>query len=97
MQGVGAGQPCQYPREKVENGYRFEVEDEGIGIPVEEQHKITKAFYMVDKSRAPGVRTALDWDLRSARKSLKIHHSELTIQSEQGKVSCIGFVLGDSL
>ena len=33
-------------------GYRFEVKDHGVGIPKEEQHKITKAFYMVDKSRS---------------------------------------------
>ena len=32
----------------LEDGYRFEVKDEGIGIPQKEQRKITKAFYMVD-------------------------------------------------
>ena len=81
---------------KVENGYRFEVEDEGIGIPVEEQHKITKAFYMVDKSRARS-KNGAGLGLALCEEILKIHHSELTIQSEQGKGSCIGFVLGDSL
>ena len=81
---------------KIESGYRFEVEDEGIGIPVEEQRKITKAFYMVDKSRARS-KNGAGLGLALCEEILKIHHSELTIQSEQGKGSCIGFVLGDSL
>ncbi len=81
---------------KLEEGYRFQIEDEGIGIPVEEQHKITKAFYMVDKSRARS-KNGAGLGLALCDEILKIHHSELTIQSEQGKGSCIGFILGDSL
>ena len=68
---------------KLEEGYRFQIEDEGIGIPVEEQHKITKAFYMVDKSRARS-KNGAGLGLALCDEILKIHHSELTIQSEQG-------------
>ncbi len=80
---------------RLDAGYRFEVEDEGIGIPVEEQRKITKAFYMVDKSRARS-KNGAGLGLALCEEILKIHHSELTIQSEQGKGSCIGFTLEGS-
>ena len=73
-------------------GYRFEIEDEGIGIPVKEQRKITKAFYMVDKSRSRS-KNGAGLGLALCEEILKIHNSELTIQSEQGKGSCIGFTL----
>lgn len=77
---------------QLEEGYRFEVEDEGIGIPREEQHKITKAFYMVDKSRARS-KNGAGLGLALCAEILKIHGSRLLIESEQGKGSCIGFVL----
>lgn len=38
--------------EKLTEGYRVIVLDEGKGIPEEELNRITEAFYMVDKSRA---------------------------------------------
>lgn len=79
---------------KIDGGYWFEVEDEGIGIPREEQNKITKAFYMVDKSRARS-KNGAGLGLALCVEILKIHHSELVIESEQGKGSRIGFVLKD--
>lgn len=35
-----------------DDGYEFQITDNGCGIPSEELGKITEAFYMVDKSRA---------------------------------------------
>lgn len=81
---------------KLDAGYRFEVEDHGMGIPIKEQRKITKAFYMVDKSRSRS-KNGAGLGLALCEEILKIHHSELTIQSEQGKGSCIGFTLEDSI
>lgn len=72
--------------------YRFEVEDEGIGIPQEEQHKITKAFYMVDKSRARS-KNGAGLGLALCAEILKIHGSMLVIESEQGKGTCMSFTL----
>lgn len=74
------------------NGYRFSVRDYGIGIPEEELHKITKAFYMVDKSRARS-KNGAGLGLALCVEILKIHHSELEIESEAGKGSCFSFVL----
>jgi len=91
-----AGSTVRIRGQKLDTGYRFEVADEGIGIPIEEQRKITKAFYMVDKSRSRS-KNGAGLGLALCEEILKIHHSELTIQSEQGKGSVIGFTLGREL
>lgn len=76
----------------LEEGYRFAVRDYGVGIPKEEQHKITQAFYMVDKSRARS-KNGAGLGLALCVEILRLHHSELEIESELGKGSCISFVL----
>lgn len=75
-----------------ESGFRFTVKDHGIGILPEEQKKITKAFYMVDKSRArskngAGLGLALCYEI------LLLHNSRLEIESTPGEGSCMSFVL----
>lgn len=77
---------------KTETGYRFAVKDYGVGIPKEEQRKITKAFYMVDKSRARN-KNGAGLGLALCAQILNLHHSELEIESETGKGSCISFLL----
>lgn len=74
------------------DGYRIAVRDFGIGIPEEEQHKIVKAFYMVDKSRARS-KNGAGLGLALCAEILKIHHSKLQIESKVGEGSCFSFVL----
>lgn len=76
----------------LENGYRFAVKDYGIGIPKDELNKITKAFYMVDKSRARS-KNGAGLGLALCVEILKIHHSKLEIESNAGEGSCFSFVL----
>lgn len=76
----------------VDDGYRVVVKDYGIGIPEEEQHKIVKAFYMVDKSRARS-KNGAGLGLALCAEILKIHHSKLQIESKVGEGSCFSFVL----
>ena len=76
----------------LDNGYRFAVRDYGVGIPKGEQHKITKAFYMVDKSRARS-KNGAGLGLALCAEILYLHNSELEIESELGKGSCISFVI----
>lgn len=76
----------------LDEGYRFAVRDYGIGIPEEEQHKITKAFYMVDKSRARS-KNGAGLGLALCVEILKIHNSGLEIESKSGEGSCFSFVL----
>ena len=75
-----------------ESGYRMAVKDYGIGIPEAEQHKIVKAFYMVDKSRARS-KNGAGLGLALCAEILKIHHSQLQIESKVGEGSCFSFVL----
>lgn len=75
-----------------EDGYCFAVKDFGVGIPLEEQKKITKAFYMVDKSRARS-KNGAGLGLALCTEILLLHNSELVIESELGKGSCISFML----
>lgn len=76
----------------VEDGYRIAVRDYGIGIPEAEQHKIVKAFYMVDKSRARS-KNGAGLGLALCAEILKIHQSELQIESQEGEGSCFSFIL----
>lgn len=74
------------------DGYRFEVRDHGVGIPKEEQHKITKAFYMVDKSRSRS-RNGAGLGLALCAEILLLHDSRLEIESEPGEGTCMSFFL----
>ena len=76
----------------MENGYYFQVRDEGIGIPKEELHKITEAFYMVDKSRSrrqggSGLGLALCSRIAQA------HGGTLAMESELGKGTTVTVTL----
>ena len=86
------GSKIEIKGQALEDGYRFSVKDYGIGIPREEQRKITKAFYMVDKSRARSNNGA-GLGLALCVEILKIHGSELEIESEAGNGSCFSFVI----
>lgn len=76
----------------IDDGYRIAVRDYGIGIPEAELSKIVKAFYMVDKSRARS-KNGAGLGLALCAEILKIHHSELLIESKEGEGSCFSFVL----
>ena len=74
------------------DGYRFTVNDDGVGIPKEEQAKITKAFYMVDKSRSRS-KNGAGLGLALCAEILALHGSHLEIESVPGEGSSISFVL----
>lgn len=75
-----------------ENGYRFTIKDHGVGIPKEELTKITKAFYMVDKSRSRS-RNGAGLGLSLCTEILGLHHTRLEIHSTPGEGTAIGFLL----
>lgn len=78
--------------ERREQGYLFAVKDYGTGIPEEECKKITEAFYMVDKSRARS-KNGAGLGLALCTEILKLHDSELQIESTLGEGSCFSFLL----
>lgn len=73
-------------------GYRFTVRDYGIGIPKEEQSKITQAFYMVDKSRSRS-KNGAGLGLALCTEILALHNSRLEIDSTPGEGTSVGFLL----
>lgn len=73
-------------------GYCFYVRDHGMGIPKEEQEKIIKPFYMVDKSRSRS-KNGAGLGLALCEEILKLHGTRLKIDSESGKGTCMSFVL----
>jgi len=75
-----------------EDGYCISVRDYGAGIPKEEQPHITKAFYMVDKSRSRS-KNGAGIGLALCTEILHLHDSELIIDSEPGKGTCMSFTL----
>lgn len=77
---------------KQENGYEFTVRDYGVGIPPEEQKKITEAFYMVDKSRSRS-KNGAGLGLALCTEILRIHNSSLNIVSTPGEGTSMSFVL----
>ena len=87
-----AGMSIEISGCRTEEGYRFEVRDYGIGIPEEERRNITKAFYMVDKSRARS-KNGAGLGLALCVEILHLHNSELKIESALGEGTCISFVI----
>ena len=72
----------------IQNGYEIKVVDNGRGIPKEEIHRITEAFYMVDKSRSrkeggAGIGMAL------CQKIITLHQGTLKIDSKIGEGTVI--------
>lgn len=77
-----------------EDAYAFQVKDYGVGIPKEELMKVTEAFYMVDKSRSRS-RNGAGLGLALCVEILRLHDSELEIESQVGEGTCISFVIPD--
>lgn len=71
-------------------GYAFQVKDFGVGIPEDELKKVTEAFYMVDKSRSRS-RNGAGLGLALCVEILRLHRSELFIESAVGEGTCISF------
>ena len=79
---------------RLEDAYAFQVKDYGVGIPEEELMKVTEAFYMVDKSRSRS-RNGAGLGLALCVEILRLHDSELEIESALGEGTCISFVIPD--
>lgn len=79
---------------RTDGAYAFWVKDYGVGIPQEELKKVTEAFYMVDKSRSRS-KNGAGLGLALCVEILRLHGSELLIESKVGEGTCISFVIPD--
>lgn len=73
-----------------EGKYKIKVIDRGRGIPNNQLKKITRPFYMVDKSRSRSMGGA-GLGLALCIEIARLHGSELVIESELGKGTCVEF------
>lgn len=74
------------------NKYRISVEDKGLGIPKEDLPRVVESFYMVDKARArKNGRNGIG--LSICEKIAKVHKTQLIIESELNKGTCVSFCL----
>ncbi len=77
---------------KHENGkIRIEVQDNGPGIPAEEQKRIFSAFYRLKQSGEPIEGTGLG--LAITQRLAELHGSDLNLESQLGQGSCFYFSL----
>ena len=72
---------CRRDREAV-----LTVEDDGIGIPPEEQDRIWQRFYQVKSSREEG--SGLGLGLSMIRQIVSLHGGSVSVESQPGQGSC---------
>ena len=78
------GQSILFRSYVTEDSVVLEVKDHGCGIPAEDLHKITEAFYMVDKSRSRQ-KGGAGLGLSLAAKILEKHGAALEVESAVGE------------
>lgn len=81
--------------ERLAEGYRITITDNGRGIPKDEIRRITEAFYMVDKSRSRSQHGA-GIGLALVERIAEIHGTKIQIESEEGKGTAVSIVLAVS-
>lgn len=69
-------------------GCVLEVEDDGAGIPQEEQEKIWDRFYQVDSARNKSQHEGTGLGLAIVRQIAELHRAKLSLQSEKGAGAC---------
>ena len=77
---------------KTADGYLITVSDHGIGMAQSELARIDESFYTVDKARSKKS-GGYGLGLSLCTRILKLHHSELHIESEVGKGTDASFLL----
>ncbi|WP_424406005.1 phosphate regulon sensor histidine kinase PhoR [Pasteurella sp. PK-2025] len=89
-----AGQGCEIDIhwQYCEEGARFSVKDNGIGIAAQHLHHLTERFYRVDESRSNQT-GGTGLGLAIVKHALEHHHSKLHIESKEGEGSCFSFVI----
>lgn len=64
--------------------YELTVKDNGRGMPQDEIHKITEAFYMVDKSRSRK-EGGVGLGMTLCSRIVEVHHARWVIESREGE------------
>ena len=88
-----AGDLIRLSGQETDEGYCFTVEDRGRGIPPEALHRVTEAFYMVDKSRARAQGGA-GLGLALCQRIAELHHGRLDFESQEGRGTTVRLWIG---
>ncbi|MFB8788842.1 MAG: two-component system sensor histidine kinase RppB [Potamolinea sp.] len=86
IQYTSAGGEVKVVLERSDNHAIIQVQDTGIGIPVEEQRRIFERFYRVNSDRSRGTGGS-GLGLAIATAIVQAHHGNIQVQSELGKGS----------
>jgi signal transduction histidine kinase len=81
--------------QRVNEGVRFQVEDQGKGIPPEKQKRLFASFDSSGTKKKDGERS-IGLGLIISRKIVEAHGGKMFVESEPGKGSVFGFTLPDS-
>ncbi|MBE5956271.1 MAG: HAMP domain-containing histidine kinase [Lachnospiraceae bacterium] len=76
------------------NGYEVQISDDGCGMDEKELHKITEAFYRVDKSRSRQ-QGGVGLGLTLCKKIVDLHQGTMVFQSTLGEGSKVVVFLPD--
>lgn len=76
----------------VENGVEVSVEDNGIGIPVEDQNRVFERFYRVDKSHSKDI-SGTGLGLSIVKHGVALHDGQIQLKSEPGKGTTVTLLL----
>lgn len=83
-----AGATVQVAARPVDNQVEIRVQDQGPGIPAEEQQRVFERFYQVEKSRTRSAeRRGAGLGLAIAREIVEAHHGRITLHSRPGQGS----------
>lgn len=81
--------------EHLHEGVRFQVEDQGSGIPPDQQKRLFQSFSGTGGKKKTGERS-IGLGLVISRKIVEAHGGKMFVESEPGKGSVFGFILPDS-
>jgi len=81
--------------EHLHDGVRFQVEDQGEGIPPDQQKRLFQSFSGTGSKKKSGERS-IGLGLVISRKIVEAHGGRMFVESEPGKGSVFGFILPDS-
>ena len=76
----------------VENGVEVSVEDNGIGIPVEDQDRVFERFYRVDKSHSKDI-SGTGLGLSIVKHGAALHDGTIRLKSTPGKGTTVTLLL----
>jgi two-component system, OmpR family, sensor histidine kinase ResE len=78
--------------QSLEDGWKFHVEDNGLGIPEEDVPYVFERFYKTDKARTRG-RSGTGLGLAIVKTLVEAHDGQISVQSKEGQGTTFSFYI----